>query len=68
MNGSFQAITVVGGVLPPAMLGRIQSGNLQDRSGLAPASYFLSGRETIGDAASRSWSYGGHSSKSDSIT
>lgn len=57
MNGSFQAITVVGGVLPPAMLGRIQSGNLQDRNGLAPASYFLSGRETIGDAASRSWSY-----------
>ncbi|HCM95784.1 MAG TPA: hypothetical protein DIT09_14405 [Glutamicibacter sp.] len=39
------------------MLGRIQSGNLQDRSGLTPASYFLSGRETIGDAASRSWSY-----------
>lgn len=57
MNGSFQAITVVGGVLPPAMLARIQSGNLQDRSGLTPASYFLSGRETIGDAASRSWSY-----------
>ncbi|TAP28900.1 hypothetical protein EYR88_05825 [Arthrobacter sp. S41] len=39
------------------MLGRIQTGNLQDRTGLAPASYFLSGRETIGDAASRSWSY-----------
>lgn len=57
MRGSFQAITVVGGVLPPAMLGRIQTGNLQDRTGLAPASYFLSGRETIGDAASRSWSY-----------
>lgn len=57
MSGSFQAITVVGGVLPPAMLGRIQTGNLQDRTGLAPASYFLSGRESIGDAASRSWSY-----------
>lgn len=57
MSGSFQAITVVGGVLPPAMLGRIQTGNLQDRTGLDPASYFLSGRETIGDAASRSWSY-----------
>lgn len=57
MSGSFQAITVVGGVLPPALLGRIQIGSLQDRAGLAPASYFLSGRETIGDAASRSWSY-----------
>ncbi len=57
MSSSFQAISVVGGVLPPAMLGRIQTGNLQDRTGLAPASYFLSGRETIGDAASRSWSY-----------
>ena len=57
MSGSFQAITVVGGVLPPAMLGRIQTGNLQDRSGLSPASYNLSGRESIGDAASRSWSY-----------
>jgi len=57
VSGSFQAITVVGGVLPPAMLGRIQTGNLQDRSGLSAASYNLSGRESIGDAASRSWSY-----------
>lgn len=57
MSSSFQAINVVGGVLPPALLGRVQTGSLQDRTGLAPASYFLSGRETIGDAASRSWSY-----------
>lgn len=57
MSGAFEAITVVGGVLPPALLGRIQTGTLQDESGLKPASYFLSGRETIGDASSRSWAY-----------
>ncbi|MGW6174099.1 Eco57I restriction-modification methylase domain-containing protein [Arthrobacter sp. NPDC055138] len=57
MSGAFQAITVVGGVLPPSLLGRIQSGNLQDKGGLAPSSYFLAGRETISDAASRSWAY-----------
>lgn len=57
MSGAFEAITVVGGVLPPALLGRIQTGGLQDEAGLKAASYFLSGRETIGDAASRSWAY-----------
>lgn len=57
MSGAFEAITVVGGVLPPALLGRIQTGALQDETGLKAASYFLSGRETIGDAASRSWAY-----------
>lgn len=57
MSGAFEAITVVGGVLPPALLGRIQTGALQDEAGLKAASYFLSGRETIGDAASRSWAY-----------
>lgn len=57
MSGAYEAITVVGGVLPPALLGRIQTGTLRDVTGLKPASYFLSGRETIGDAASRSWAY-----------
>ncbi len=52
-----QAIRAVGGVVPPALLARIQAGEVGDPASLSPASYHLAGRETIGDATSRAWSY-----------
>lgn len=52
-----QAIHVVGGVVPPSLLARIQAGEVADPISLSPASYHLAGRETIGDATSRAWSY-----------
>ncbi|GAA4657837.1 Eco57I restriction-modification methylase domain-containing protein [Arthrobacter cryoconiti] len=57
MSTAFQAITVVGGVVPPSLLGRIQSGEVNDVKSLAPAGYHLIGTETIRDAASRTWMY-----------
>lgn len=57
MSTVFQAIRVVGGVVPPALLGRIQANEVTDSGSLAPASYHLAGSETARDAASRSWSY-----------
>ncbi|WP_113718095.1 Eco57I restriction-modification methylase domain-containing protein [Arthrobacter dokdonensis] len=57
MSTAFQAITVVGGVVPPSLLGRIQSGDVNDPKSLAPAGYHLIGTETIRDAASRTWMY-----------
>jgi hypothetical protein len=52
-----QGIRVVGGVVPPTLLARIQAGEVGDPASLSPASYQLAGRETIGDATSRAWSY-----------
>ena len=52
-----QAIRAVGGVLPPSLLARIQAAEVSDPASLSPASYYLAGRETIRDAASRAWSY-----------
>lgn len=52
-----QGIRVVGGVVPPSLLARIQAGEVADPISLSPASYHLAGRETIGDATSRAWSY-----------
>jgi hypothetical protein len=52
-----QAIRIVGGVVPPSLLARIQAGEVADPISLSPASYHLAGRETIGDATSRAWSY-----------
>lgn len=57
MSTAFQAITVVGGVVPPSLLGRIQSGEVNDVKSLAPSGYHLIGTETIRDAASRTWMY-----------
>lgn len=57
MSTAFQAISVVGGVVPPSLLGRIQSGEVNDPKSLDPASYHLIGTETVRDAASRSWGY-----------
>lgn len=57
MSTAFQAITVMGGVVPPSLLGRIQSGEVSDPLSLAPAGYHLIGTETVRDAASRTWMY-----------
>lgn len=57
MSTAFQAISVVGGVVPPSLLGRIQSGDVNDPKSLDPASYHLMGTETVRDASSRSWGY-----------
>ncbi|MBT2534611.1 DNA methyltransferase [Arthrobacter sp. ISL-69] len=57
MSTAFQAITVVGGVVPPSLLGRIQAGEANDAKSLAPASFHLAGTETLRDAASRTWMY-----------
>ena len=57
MTAELQAIKLVGGVLPTALLGRIQNGELTDRESISPGSYFLVGSEQPRDAASRAWSY-----------
>lgn len=57
MSAAFQAITVVGGVVPPSLLGRIQAGEVNDAKSMAPASFHLAGTETVRDAASRTWMY-----------
>lgn len=57
MSTAFLAISVVGGVVPPSLLGRIQSGEVNDPKSLDPASYHLMGTETVRDASSRSWGY-----------
>ena len=57
MSTAFQAITVVGGVVPPSLLGRIQSGEVNDARSITPASFHLAGTETVRDAASRTWMY-----------
>lgn len=54
---AFQGITVVGGIVPPGLLGRIQAGQVRDAASLMPASYQLAGSESIRDAASRAWTY-----------
>ncbi|RKR12632.1 Eco57I restriction-modification methylase domain-containing protein [Arthrobacter oryzae] len=57
MSAAFQAITVVGGVVPPSLLGRIQAGEVNDARSMAPVSFHLAGTETVRDAASRTWMY-----------
>ncbi|WP_301850595.1 DNA methyltransferase [Rhodococcus pyridinivorans] len=57
MSATFQGVRIVGGVVPPALLGRIQSGEVSDPASLSPASYHLVGTETPRDAASRAWAY-----------
>lgn len=55
MSG-LQAVKLAGGIMPPALLGRIQAGDVAKDS-LTPASYHLAAHETVRDAAARSWSY-----------
>jgi hypothetical protein len=55
MSG-LQAVRVVGGIVPPSFLTRVQSGEV-DRASLTPASYRLAGNETLRDAAARAWTY-----------
>jgi len=57
MNGDLQGIRLVGGVLPAALLGRIQANELSNAQGLSGASYHLVGSEKPKDAAARAWSY-----------
>jgi hypothetical protein len=52
-----QAITVVGGVLPPSLIGHLQDGTLGSPESRAPGSYHLIGTESVRDASARAWSY-----------
>lgn len=55
MSG-LQAVRIIGGIVPPSLLPRLQAGDV-DAASLTPASYRLAGNETIRDAAARAWSY-----------
>jgi hypothetical protein len=54
---AFQSIHVVGGAVPPTLLGRIQAGEAKNPASLSPSSYHLPGSETPRDAAARAWAY-----------
>lgn len=51
------AIRVVGGVIPPSLLGHLESGILGSQQSRAPGSYHLTASESVRDAASRAWTY-----------
>lgn len=57
MSGELQAVKVVGGVLPAALMLRIQMNEVSDLASLSPSSYHLVGNEKPRDAAARAWSY-----------
>ena len=58
MNGpGLQAVRVVGGLVPPGLFAKVHSGELRDPASLSAKSYHLAGRETLRDAANRSWTY-----------
>ncbi len=52
-----RAIRLIGGVLPAALLGRIQANELSNLQSISGASYHLVGNEKPKDAAARAWSY-----------
>jgi len=52
-----QSVRVVGGIVPPGLLARVQAGEVRDAASLSSASYHLPGRETVRDAANRAWTY-----------
>jgi len=54
---AFQAIHVEGGIVPATFLQRIASDDIGTTESRSPASYHLPGRESIRDAANRSWTY-----------
>ncbi len=58
MSGpGLQAVRVVGGLIPPGLFAKIQTRDVRAPESLTASSYHLSGRETIPDAANRSWTY-----------
>lgn len=57
MSGELQAIKVVGGVLPAALMKRMQANELSDPASMSAHSYHLVGNEQPRDAAARAWSY-----------
>jgi hypothetical protein len=57
VSGELQAIKVVGGVLPAALMKRIQANELSDPASMSAHSYHLVGNEQPRDAAARAWSY-----------
>ncbi|MGH7748852.1 MAG: Eco57I restriction-modification methylase domain-containing protein, partial [Candidatus Dormibacteria bacterium] len=58
MSGpGLQAVRALGGVVPPGLFGRVQTGEVRAAESLSPSSYHLVGRETVRDAANRSWTY-----------
>lgn len=58
MSGpGLQAVRVVGGLVPPGLFGRLKAGEVRNPESLTARSYHLPGRETLRDAANRSWTY-----------
>ena len=55
-SADFTCIRIVGGLLPPDLLGRILSGD-KDLGGLTPSDYHLPSGETPKEAANRAWGY-----------
>ena len=54
---TLQAIRVEGGIVPPTMFRHIQTGDIGNPASRSAASYHLPGKESIRDAANRSWTY-----------
>ncbi|KGN41188.1 Eco57I restriction-modification methylase domain-containing protein [Knoellia aerolata] len=52
-----QSIRVVGGVLPPSLIGHLQDGTLGSAESRSAKSYHLIGSESVRDGAARAWSY-----------
>lgn len=54
---NLQAIRLEGGIVPPTLFQHIQTGDVGDPASRSAASYHLPGKESIRDAANRSWTY-----------
>ncbi len=54
---NLQAIRLEGGIVPPTLFQHIQAGDIGDPASRSAASYHLPGKESIRDAANRSWTY-----------
>lgn len=52
-----QSIRIVGGVLPPSLIGHLQDGTLGSAESRSAKSYHLVGSESVRDGAARAWSY-----------
>ena len=52
-----QSIRVVGGVLPPSLIGHLLDGTLGSAESRSAKSYHLIGSESVRDGAARAWSY-----------
>jgi len=51
------SIRIVGGVLPPSLIGHLQDGTLGSAESRSAKSYHLVGSESVRDGAPRAWSY-----------